>query len=254
MKILVCVKQVPDTESRFTISQETNWYNEEDLIYVLNEYDSYASEEAVRLKEKSENSELTVLTIGPQRSREVLVKVMGMGADKGVHILDPQEWKRDPFQKASIIARFCEDKKYDIIFFGLQSPDRGSGQVGPMVASILGLPCITNIVRFEFREYYVIAERELERSVRARVKAKPPLIVTCQSGLNQPRYVSLMNRRRAQKKEITTLNVEELLDVEPLTKTERLYSPEKRTKGIVLEGNIHKTAEKLADILREQVK
>src|SRR6266568_4925035 len=113
MKILVCIKQVPDMESRFKVNGAGDWYDEADLAYRLNEYDEYA----VRLKEQlGDEPDITVLSIGSDRVGEVLKKALAMGCDRGVHIQDADSCRKDPWQIAAIIAAFAKDKGYDLIF------------------------------------------------------------------------------------------------------------------------------------------
>ncbi len=252
MKILVCVKQVPDMESKFKIDSSSKWYDQSDLVYKINEYDEYAAEEAVRLKEKISDAQLTVLSIGPERVKDVIRKVLAMGADRGVHILDNEEYLKDPFQKASIIAEYAKSENFDVIFTGLQSQDRGSAQVAPLLAGMLDYAFVSTIVSFEYNEGYAALERELEGGLRAKVKAKLPVVLACQLGLNTPRYPTLPNIMKAKRKELKTVNVDELLKVEPLVETEKVYFPERKAGGIVLEGKADEMADELIKILKDK--
>src|SRR4030065_915434 len=133
MKILVCIRQVPDMASRFKGDGEGTWYDETDLAFRLNEYDEYAVEQAVQLKEQQGNMpDITVLSIGPDRVGEMIKKALAMGCDRGGHVQDNDSFRKDPWQIASAIAGFARDKKFALIFFGMQSQDRGSRQVGAM--------------------------------------------------------------------------------------------------------------------------
>ncbi len=252
MKILVCVKQVPDMESKFKIDSSAKWYDQSDLVYKINEYDEYAAEEAVRLKEKVSGSELTVLSIGPERVKDAIRKVLAMGANKGIHIMDNDEYLKDPFQKASAIAEYAKGENFDIIFTGLQSQDRGSAQMAPLIAGILNYSFISTIVEFEYKDGYIEVARELEGGLRAKAKVKLPAVVACQLGLNTPRYPTLPNIMKAKRKELKTINIEDLLKVEPLIETEKIYFPERKSGGIVLEGKTDEMAEKLIKILKEK--
>jgi electron transfer flavoprotein beta subunit len=134
MKILVCVKQVPDLESPLRVNAGGTGLDERDLAFRMNEYDEYALEQAIRVKEQQGNTpDVTVLSIGPARVVEVIKKGLAMGADRGVHIQDDQAEGRDPWQTASVIAGFARDKNFDLIFTGLQSQDMGSAQVGSLL-------------------------------------------------------------------------------------------------------------------------
>ncbi len=253
MKILVCIKQVPDMESRFRIDGDGIWYNENDLAWRLNEYDEYAVEQAVQLKEQvGGDSDLTVLSIGPERVKEALKKALAMGADRGVHVKDDAYFQRDPYSIASIIAEFARDQGFDVVFTGMQSQDRGSAQVGVLLAGMLGLPSVTTIVDFAFADGVISAKRELEGGLKAVVKVRTPALVTCQLGLNTPRYPTLPNIMKAKKKEMRTIEVGELLKVEGRVQVEKMFVPEKRKGGLVLEGDINELADKLVRILKEK--
>ena len=253
MKILVCVKQVPDMESRFRPDSSGVWYAESDLAFRLNEYDEYAVEQAVRLKEQlGGDSELTVLSIGPDRVVEPMKKALAMGCDRGVHVRDPAVHLKDPWQVASIIAAYARGQQFEMIFTGLQSLDRGSAQVGVAVAEMLNFACATTVIKFEYADGVVTVKRELEGGVKAIVQLKTPALVTCQLGLNVPRYPTLPNIMKAKKKEVVVLPVADLLHEEPLTVMASFYHPAKKGTGVVLEGDVADQAERLIGILREK--
>ncbi|MGE4547841.1 MAG: electron transfer flavoprotein beta subunit/FixA family protein [Desulfurella sp.] len=252
MNILVCIKQVPDMESKFKISSDAQWYDQSDLTFKINEYDEYAIEETVRLKEKLGNVEAFVLSIGPERVKEAIRKALAIGVDKGVHVLDNESHKKDPFQIASIIANYAKDKNFDIVFLGMQSQDRASAQVGPILSELLGYNCVTTIVGFEYQDGKVNVKRELEGGIKAKVSARLPVVLTCQLGLNTVRYPTLPNIMKAKKKELVTINVSELLNEQPRVINLQAYIPEKKKGGIVLEGKTDEMADKLISILKEK--
>jgi len=253
MKVLVCIKQVPDLESRFKPNAEGLWFNETDLAWRMNEYDEYAVEQAVRLREQlGEGAELTVLSIGPDRVVEAIKKALAMGADKAVHVQDPAVAGKDPWQVASIIAAYAKGEGFDIIFTGLQSQDRGSAQVGVSVAEQLGYACSTTLVGFEYDSGTIIAKRELEGGLKGVVKLKTPALVTCQLGLNVPRYPTLPNIMKAKKKEIAQIAVADLLVEEPVAATVSFHAPARKGGGIVLEGALEDLVDRLMGILNEK--
>lgn len=253
MKLLVCIKQVPDMESHFKVNGSGDWYSEADLAYRINEYDEYAIEQAVQLREQlGDAAELTVLSIGPDRVQEGIKKALAMGCDRGVHIKDADAHKKDPWQIASMIAAYARDKKYDMIFTGMQSQDRGSAQVGVTVAEFLDYACATTLVGFEFANGEVKAKRELEGGSKSVVRMKVPALVTCQLGLNVPRYPTLPNIMKAKKKEIEGVAVADVLKEESLSVTASFHPPAKKGGGIVLEGDVADLADKLINILKEK--
>jgi electron transfer flavoprotein beta subunit len=253
MKLLVCIKQVPDLESRFKPDAAGVWYNETDLAFRMNEYDEYAVEQAVQLREKlGEGCELTVLSIGPDRVVEAIKKALAMGCDNAAHIQDSAASSKDPWQIASIIAGYAKDENFDIIFTGMQSQDRGSAQVGVTVAELLGIPCTTTIIGFDYAEGTVTAKRELEGGIKGKVTLKTPALVTCQLGLNVPRYPTLPNIMKAKKKEIAVIPVADLLTEAPLATTVSFHPPAKKGGGIVLEGDVGELVDKVIAILKDK--
>ncbi len=258
MEILVCVKQVPDMESKFNIDTSGTWYDETDLAYRMNEYDEFAVEQAVLVKEKLRgdtsvaDTSVTVLSIGPERVKDVIKKALSMGCDRGVHIKDEQYQARDPMENASIIASFAKDKGFDLIFTGLQSQDRGSAQTGIIVARVLEMRCVTTVVGFELENDVITAKRELDGGLKAGFRTRTPAVITCQMGLNKPRYPTLPNIIKAKKKELTTIEADTMATAERMVETDALFHPEKKGAGLVLEGEINDQADKLISILREK--
>ncbi|TSK06599.1 MAG: electron transfer flavoprotein subunit beta/FixA family protein [Geobacter sp.] len=253
MKILVCIKQVPDMESRFRPNSERTWYDETDLAFRMNEYDEYAVEQAVQLKEQlGGDPEITILSIGPDRAVEAIKKALAMGGDRAVHIQDDKYYRKDPWQIASIIASYAKRQGYDLIFTGMQSQDRGSAQVGVTVAELLGVSCATTLVGFAYDGGTVTVKRELEGGIKGVAKLNLPALVTCQLGLNTPRYPTLPNIMKAKKKEIAAVPVAELAREEELTATNAIYPPSKKGGGVVLEGDVGNQVDRLMGILKEK--
>jgi electron transfer flavoprotein beta subunit len=253
MKLLVCIKQVPDMESRFKPDGSGLWFSETDLAFRMNEYDEYAVEQAVLLKEQlGGEPELTVISIGPDRVVEAIKKALAMGCDRGVHVQDPALHLKDPWQVASILAAYAREQQFDLIFTGLQSLDRGSAQVGVTLAEILGIACASTVIGFEYGNGEVTVRRELEGGVKGKVQLATPALVTCQLGLNVPRYPTLPNIMKAKKKEIATVPVADLLHEQARTAPMSFYAPAKKGTGLVLEGDVATQVEKLVSILREK--
>lgn len=251
MKLLVCIKQVPDMESKFKIGAEGLWYDRADLAWRMNEYDEYAVEQAVQMKE-STGADLTVLCIGAEQVKETMKKALAMGCDRGVHIVDDKSHLKDPLEIASMIAEFATDKDFDLIFTGMQSQDRGSAQVGVMVAELLAIPAVTTVVDFAFADGKVSVKRELEGGVKARVEAGLPALITCQLGLNTPRYPTLPNIMKAKKKELLAIPAGELTAAIGLQETLKVEFPAKRSGGLFLEGEVANIADRLIAILKEK--
>ena len=152
------------------------------------------------------------------------------------------------------IAGFARGKNFDLILTGMQSQDRGSAQVGAILAELLGISCVTTVVDFAFADGVITAKRELEGGMKAVVKLKPPAMITCQLGLNTPRYPTLPNIMKAKKKELLAVPVDDFLQEKELTATASAYPPAKKGTGLVLEGDVNDMAGKLIDILKEKTK
>ena len=252
MKILVCIKQVPDLESKFKVNAAGTWHETADLVWRMNEYDEYAVEQAVQLKEQLGDADLTVLCIGPERVKETMKKALAMGCDRGAHIADDEVQAKDPLQIAAIITEFAKGKDFTMIFTGMQSQDRGSAQVGVLTAEMLRLPSITTIVGFSYADGTIQAKRELEGGIKGLVAVKTPALCTCQLGLNTPRYPTLPNIMKAKKKELLSIPVQDLLKEQARQETARMFVPEKKGGGLVLEGEVAELVDRLIGILKEK--
>jgi electron transfer flavoprotein beta subunit len=252
MKILICIKQVPDMESRFKLNDAGTWYSDQDLAWRMNEYDEFAVEQAIQLREQSGDAEVVVLSVGSDRVKETMKKALAMGADRGVHIQDDASYEKDPFQIASAIAAYAGDQNFDVVFTGMQSQDRGSAQVGVLLAGLLGMTAVTTIVGFDYDGDKATVRRELEGGLKSVIKAALPALFTCQLGLNTPRYPTLPNIMKAKRKELVSLPVADLLKVEALTTTAATRFPEKKGTGLILEGDVGELTEQLIAILKDK--
>ncbi|MBH8608545.1 electron transfer flavoprotein subunit beta/FixA family protein [Thermoactinomyces sp. CICC 10521] len=257
MNILVCLKQTFDTEERITI--ENGRISEDGVEFVINPYDEYAVEEAIRLKEKH-GGEVTVITIGPERAEQALRTAMAMGADKGV-IVDIEELEEEPDEHtiAKILAATIkeEDLAFDIILCGYMAVDDGSAQVGPRLAELLEIPHISTITKLDIDGNKVSVEKDVEGDVEL-IHSSLPILVTAQQGLNDPRYPSLPGIMKAKKKPLTRLELDDLdLDEEEIaakTETIDVFLPPKKQAGKILQGDIKDQAKELVQLLRNEAK
>ena len=250
MNILVCIKQVPDMGGRFSSNAAGTWLDEAGLVFRMNDCDEYAVEEALRIKEQLEGTpEVTAISIGPVRVVETIRKALAMGCDHGVHIDDPNASERDPWQIASMIAGHALSRAYDIIFTGMQSEDRGSAQVGVLLAGRLAFSCVTGITSFGLQDGVVTAERELEGGRSGLVRLKLPALLTCQQGLNTPRYPTLPNIMKSKKKEISHLQPEDVGLDAPLTSVSGFRHHERKTSGLIMEGDAEELAGRVLKLL-----
>jgi len=251
MKILVCIKQVPDMESKFVPDGDGTWYDRTELAWRMNEYDEYGVEQAVQVKEAT-GGDLTVICIGPDRVKETMKKALAMGCDRGVHIVDDQIHQKDSFAVASLLADFARDKDFDLIFCGMQSQDRGSGQVGAMLGAMLERETVTTVVDFQLEDGLLTVKRELEGGTKAVVSTQLPAVITCQLGLNTPRYPTLPNIMKAKKKEMLSVDVAACNCPAQTVRPLSIGAPEKRGSSLFLEGEPADLAAQLVTILNER--
>jgi len=172
-----------------------------------------------------------------------------MGCDEGVHIDDAEAPERDPWQIASMIAGFAAGRGFDLVFTGMQSEDRSSAQVGVLVAERLGLACVTGITAFEWRDGAITVEREIEGGRRCVLRLKAPALLTCQQGLNTPRYPALPNIMKAKRKKLTVLQPAEVGLEEPKVSSEKFRPHERKSAGVILEGDVETLAAQVLEIL-----
>lgn len=254
MNILVCLKQTFDTEERITI--EDGVISEEGVEFVINPYDEYAVEEAIKLKEEH-GGEVTVITVGPERAEQALRTAMAMGADKGM-IIDTEDLDADEHSIAHILAAVIREQEYDIILTGYMAVDDGSAQVGPRLAELLDIPHISTITKLTIEGDQVKVERDVEGDTEY-IEAKLPILVTAQQGLNEPRYPSLPGIMKAKRKPLEQLDWDELDDIDDdlvAAKTEQLevFLPPEKQAGKVLQGEIPDQVKELVHLLRNEAK
>jgi len=204
LKIIALLKRVPDTEARILINQEGTGIREEGIKYVINPYDEYAVEEGLRLKEKfGGDSKVTVVCMGPEEATELIRTALAMGADDAVHIVDPALENPGPFTTAAVLAKAIQEEGFDIIFCGKQAIDDDMAQVQSILAEILDIPQVNVATSFEISEdgKKAVLLRRIEGGDE-RIETQLPTIISCEKGLNEPRYASLPGIMKAKKKEI----------------------------------------------------
>ena len=253
MKIVVCIKQVPAKDAPLVITGGT-WIRETDIGFEMNEPDSYALEEALRLKEKH-TAEVVAVSMGPERVKQTIKEALAKGADRGIHIADDNAYTLDPLGSAKSLAAVIEREKPDLILTGLQSDDQGSGQTGVLLAELLGLPHATIIMQIEVQTGHLRLKRELEAGWFQWVELPLPAVLTIQSGINKVRYATLKGIMAAKKKEIATISRESLgVTAESTQRIERIYVPSKTKKTEFLSGSPKEAAAKLLEKLRHEAR
>ena len=206
MKIAVCLKRVPDTESRIKIAADGKSIDEGGVKFVLNPYDEYAIEEALQLKEKAGNGEVVAIALGSSASQETIRTALAMGADRGV-LLETDAVPVDPVPTGKIIAAELRGGEYDLILFGKVAIDDSNQAVGTIVAELLGIPSVSAIRHLKIEGNSGTAEREIEGGLEV-VEFSLPAVLTADKGLNEPRYPALRGIMMAKKKPLEVKNVE----------------------------------------------
>jgi electron transfer flavoprotein beta subunit len=248
MKIAVCIKRVPDSETRVKIGADGKRLDEAGVKFVLNPYDEFAVEEALQRKEKAGRGEVAVVCLGPAASQETIRTALAMGADRGV-LLQTDSIPADGFVTAQALAAELKSGAWDLILFGKMAIDDYNQQVGPMVAELLGLPCVTAVAHLEIDGAQGIAEREIEGGVEV-VEFPLPAVLTADKGLNEPRYPALKGIMAAKKKPLEVKPVQlgpggiEVLALTP---------PPERKEGKIVGEGAGAVAE-LVRLLREEAK
>ena len=229
MNIYVIMKRTFDTEEKIAI--ENGNINKDGAEFIINPYDEYAIEEAIALKEKH-GGEVTVVTFGEEEAEKELRTALAMGADKAVLIDSEEIEEGDQFTTATILATYLKDQNPDIILAGNVAVDGGSGQVGPRVAEILGIPQVTAITSLTIEDGKATLIHDVEGDEET-LEVPLPVLVTTQQGLNEPRYPSLPGIMKAKKKPLITLELDDLDleedDVEAKTETIEVFLAAKET-------------------------
>src|SRR4051812_36379172 len=254
MKILVCVKQVPQKDAPLKLNESGTWIRE-DVSYEVNEPDAYALEEALRQKEKH-GGEVVVITAGPARAQQVLREALAKGADRAIHLEDEKFVTLDALNIAKAFAASIKEEQFDLIFTGLQSDDYGYAQTGVLLAQLLGYPHATIIMHIEKNDGGIKVKRELEAGFFQFVQMPLPAVLTIQSGINKLRYATLIGIKQAKNKPLRKVPLAEVQSAigASLQKIERMYIPQKTKKTEYLEGSASEIAKKLVDKLRNEIR
>ncbi len=247
MNILVCVKRVPDTETRVRIAEDGQSIDPSGVKYVVSPYDEFAVEAALRTKEALGEGEVAVVSLGGEDSQETLRSGLAMGADRGV--LLKGEVTMDGLATAKTLAAHVEEEGPDLVLLGVKAVDDDQQQVGPMLATLLGRPCVTGVAEFEMKDGTAVCRREVEGGVEV-VEVDLPAVITVTKGPFEPRYASLKGIMAAKRKPLDTKEVEvpaSSLEVKALEPP-----PEKAEGRIVGEGP--DAVPELVRLLREEAK
>ena len=256
MNTVVCVKQVPDTET--LIKVQGAGIVPDGIKWVMSPYDEFAVEEALQQKEKMKAGKVTVVSLGTDKAIETIRTGLAMGADTGIHINDAEFYANaDPFATAATLAAAIKDLEYDAVFVGKQAIDDDAGQVPAMVAELLGIPVVTQVIKFEVAadKSSATVTREIEGG-HAVLEVSLPAVFSAQKGLNEPRYASLPGIMKAKKKPVDVKKAADLgVSDGPKTVVKEMSLPPARQAGKVIEGDdAAAKAAALAKALKDEVK
>jgi len=255
MDIITCIKRVPDTSGTdsIKISESGKDIDRNNLVFKVNEWDEYVLETASQLREKFEAS-FTAITVGTKEWDDVLRRALAVGADQAIRI-DEDVVNLDPQTVALILAKLIKTLSFDLILFGAQSEDYGSAQTGVMVSHLLGIPHATLVVDIEIKNNSVFVKREIEAGILELYSIEMPALLTIQTGINQPRYISMGGIRRAMKKELQIISLKDMdLSLDSLAtgiSIEKLEPPAAGKKAELITGAPDEAAGQLAKILKD---
>jgi electron transfer flavoprotein beta subunit len=253
MNIAVCVKRIPKTaEADIFIEKDGKDIKKDHLVFALNDWDGYAVREAALLKEKHGGT-ITVITVGSDESKEVLTRCLAMGADRALRIEEPQP--SDGHLIARILYQAVKDESFDLILTGVQSEDNNCGQVGVSLAQMLGLPHAAIVNHIEIDGGRFLARRELEGGIEEVLELKLPAVLTIQTGINEPKYVSLAAILEAEDKEIKEIQLSEIgmTSAEPAEATiDQVFFPPVGKTAEILKGNPEEVVLQLTEIIKRK--
>jgi electron transfer flavoprotein beta subunit len=257
LKIAVCIKQVPDTETRIRVAPDGKGVLETDVNWVVSPYDEFAIEEALRIKEKQGGGEVVLLTVGPDRAQAALRSGLAMGADAAVHLKDPLFDAADTGGVARALAAAIKGLGADLVLTGQLGVGGDHAQVPGLLAEFLDLPQVTMAVKIELADGKATVEREIEGAHEI-WETTLPAVISAQKGLNEPRYASLKGIMAAKKKTIEAKDAAALGlsagDLAPRTKVVSLELPPARPAVRMIQGDADTQVKELLRVLREEAK
>ena len=257
MNSVVCIAQVPDTETRIKIGSDGRHIDESGVKFIVSPYDEFALEEAVRLKEK-QGGDVTVLSFGPDRVQQALRECLARGATKALHVKGDTA-DADALGIAKVLAAAIKSVPHDVVFFGKQGVGTDNSLVGPMVAELLGYPQVNVVTHFEFADGKVTAHREIEGAEEV-IECALPAVITAQKGLNEPRYAKLQGIMAAKKiaiesKSIADLGLQDSDIINQRVTVVSLELPPEKSGGRKIDGaDAAAAAKEIVKYIREEAK
>ncbi len=257
MNCIVCMASVPDTASVIKIGGDGKGIDESGIKWIVSPYDEYALEEALQITE-AQGGEVTVVTYGPDHAEAALRDCLARGAHQAVHIRGGEATLGDSLTIAKVLAAAIKDREYDLILCGFKGVGTDCGQVGQMLAELLDLPHAANVTELEVGDGSLTAGRDVEGG-KEKVESPLPALLTCQKGLNEPRYAALKGIMAAKKKPVEKVEVSSLGIDEGgggFYAVEKLELPPEKAAGTIIQGDddASAAAAELVKLLREEAK
>jgi electron transfer flavoprotein beta subunit len=248
VKVVVCVKQIAQLGDEVEFTDDERDVDPDYLDYALNEWDTYATEEALRVSEASGDGEVVVVSVGPEDTEEAMRRCLAMGADRGIRI--HSEEPLDPIQIARALAEIVRAESPDLVFTGVQSADAVQAATGTALAELLDLPRVAVVTKIELGDGKATVNRELEGGLLDVVEVDTPALFTIQTGINEPRYATLRAIKQAEQKEIDVRQPGDL--GEPFYRVKKMFVPPKGDGAEMLNGSASDVAQKIKEIVEER--
>jgi electron transfer flavoprotein beta subunit len=247
VKVVVAVKQVAVLGDEVEFTDDERDVDPDYLDYALNEWDTYATEEALRLRERDGDGEVVVVSVGPEDVEEAMRRCLAMGADRGIRV-DSAE-RLDPIQVARALAEVVRAESPDLVFTGVQSADAVQAATGTALAELLDFPRVAVVTKIELGDGKATVNRELEGGLLDVVEVDTPALFTIQTGINEPRYATLRAIKQAEEKEIDVRQPGDL--GEPAYRVKKMFVPPKGEGAEMLNGSAADVAQKIKEIVEE---
>jgi electron transfer flavoprotein beta subunit len=254
VKVVVCVKQVGALGDEVEFTEDERDVDPDFLDYALNEWDSYATEEALQLRERGVgDGEVVVVTCGDEECEEAVRRALAMGADRGIRVWSDDLRGADPITVARALAPIVEAESADLVLAGVQSSDSVQAATGTALAELLGLPYVAVVTNVSWDEGAgtAMVRRELEGGLVDVVEVDTPALLTIQTGINEPRYATLRAIKQAEQKEIDVREPESL--GEPAYRVRRMFVPPKGEGAEMLDGSSADVAQRIVEIVKERL-
>jgi electron transfer flavoprotein beta subunit len=249
LRIVACVKQIAQLGDEVEFTEDEREVDPDFLDFALNEWDSYATEEALQIKERSGDGEVVVVSAGDEEVEEAMRRALAMGADRAVRIA--VEEKLDPISTARALAEVVRAESPDLVFCGVQSSDSVQAATGTALAELLDLPRVAVVTKIELTDGTATVHRELEGGLVDVVEVDTPALLTIQTGINEPRYATLRAIKQAEQQEIEVREPGGL--GEPAYRVRRMFVPPKGEGAEMLDGAAANIAQRIKQIVEERM-